>query len=208
MSRSRTLAAGLALTLCAGGALAMGSRKKKKEPVRREAPPAADPMDEGRARVKMAEAAAEAGKDELAQRTFAQAAERFLAATQATPDDPEAWNQLGYSRRRSGDLRGALQAYTTALDLRPGYAEAIEYQAEAYLGLEMYDRVTAAHQTLVQAGDQEAASTLLAACKAHVAARKAAGASGSVFGEFAAWVRRRDGLAEKMERPTGEGKRW
>jgi tetratricopeptide (TPR) repeat protein len=208
MKHARTLALGLALTMLAGSALAMGGRKRRKK----KAVPAADSMAEGLKRVDMAKKAEAEGKDEMARRAFEQAAKHFLAATEATPEDPEAWNQLGFSRRKAGDLRGSLTAYSKALDLRPGYAEAIEYQAEAYLALKTYDRVMSAYKSLLGAGDTEAANTLLKACQEHVVERNAEGASGSVFETFRKWVHRRSKLATRMERPVSKaptkGKRW
>jgi cytochrome c-type biogenesis protein CcmH/NrfG len=47
----------------------------------------------------------------------------------------EAFSSLGYAYRKTGDFDQALQAYERALVLAPGYAAAIEYQAEAHLGL-------------------------------------------------------------------------
>ena len=202
MTRTRILAVGLALMTLAGSAHAMGGRKKRKKP----APPA-DPMAEGLKRVEVAKQARADGKDELARRAFEKAAEHFAAATQAAPEDPEAWNQLGFARREAGDYRNALHAYTKALELRPGYAEAIEYQAEAYLGLKTYPAVMKAHRTLTQAGDQEAAATLMVACKQHLTE----GHQGAVgYDGFVRWVRLRSKMQDRMKRPGTEkqGKRW
>lgn len=205
MKRTHTLAAGLALALLAGGAFGMGGRKRRKK----KPAVAADPMAEGLKRVKMAQAAEGEGQEEVARRAFEAAAAHFLQATEKTPDDPEAWNQLGYSRRKAGDFRGSLSAYSTALGLRPGYAEAIEYQAEAYLALNQYDKVMPAFKTLQRAGDEEAAMTLLKACQQHVLARNAEGAAGSGYKAFRGWVHRRSKLAKTMKRPgSRQGKRW
>lgn len=55
--------------------------------------------------------------------------------TQAEPKNPEAFNLLGYATRKSGDPRGALQYYQTALELDPKHLGANEYIGEAYLQL-------------------------------------------------------------------------
>jgi tetratricopeptide (TPR) repeat protein len=40
---------------------------------------------------------------------------------------------LGFSRRKQGKLRSAIQAYYSALDRKPNFPEAREYLGEAYL---------------------------------------------------------------------------
>ena len=55
--------------------------------------------------------------------------------TQAEPKNPEAYNLLGYSMRKSGDARGSLQYYQYALTLDPKHLGANEYIGEAYLQL-------------------------------------------------------------------------
>ncbi len=51
------------------------------------------------------------------------------------PKNPEAFNLLGYATRKSGDARGSLQHYQTALSLDPKHLGANEYIGEAYLML-------------------------------------------------------------------------
>ena len=49
------------------------------------------------------------------------------------PDNPDAWNYLGYSLRKSGRMEEALVKYRTALTLNPKHRGANEYLGELYL---------------------------------------------------------------------------
>jgi Flp pilus assembly protein TadD len=55
--------------------------------------------------------------------------------TDKEPNNPEAFNLLGYATRKSGDPQGSLQYYQTALQLDPKHLGANEYIGEAYLQL-------------------------------------------------------------------------
>ena len=50
-----------------------------------------------------------------------------------TPDNANAWNMLGYSRRMTGNLDGAFEAYWKCLEIEPKHAGAHEYLGEGYL---------------------------------------------------------------------------
>jgi tetratricopeptide (TPR) repeat protein len=52
-----------------------------------------------------------------------------------SPQFAEAWNSLGYTQRKLGSYDDALASYAKALELKPGYPEALEYRGEAYLRL-------------------------------------------------------------------------
>lgn len=54
-------------------------------------------------------------------------------AINAKPDNADAYNYLGYARRKSGDYDGAIKAYNVALDLDPEHKGAHEYIGQAYL---------------------------------------------------------------------------
>jgi lipoprotein NlpI len=47
----------------------------------------------------------------------------------------QAWNYVGFCQRHLGDYEAALTAYSDALEVNAAYAEAVEYRAEAFLGL-------------------------------------------------------------------------
>jgi Flp pilus assembly protein TadD len=73
------------------------------------------------------------GKTKDAKKKFEKALKRFDEATQLWPEFYEAWNMVGYTSRKTGDLKRAFAAYDRALTLSPDYEEAHEYLGEAYL---------------------------------------------------------------------------
>lgn len=56
------------------------------------------------------------------------------------PDNPDAWNYLGYSLRKSGRMEEALVKYQTALTLNPKHRGANEYLGELYLQMGKLDK--------------------------------------------------------------------
>lgn len=56
------------------------------------------------------------------------------------PNNPEAYNLLGFATRKSGDAAGSLQHYQKALSLDPKHLGAHEYIGEAYLMLDQPQR--------------------------------------------------------------------
>ena len=58
----------------------------------------------------------------------------------AEPNNPEAYNLMGYATRKSGDPNGSLQYYQKALSLDPKHIGAHEYIGEAYLMLDQPKR--------------------------------------------------------------------
>lgn len=151
---------------------------------------------------RMEEEAAEATAD--AERTTAlrSAAENWLKAIaafrQASSLDArnhKSLNELGYSLRRIGDYANALQAYDQALALKPDFAEAIEYRAEASLALGKLDDVKAAYLRLVEL-DDDIAAQLLAAMQSW-ANRNAANTDPAVQA-LRAWIAERASLAQHL----------
>lgn len=49
------------------------------------------------------------------------------------PGNADAWNELGYSQRKLGQLDAALQSYNRALAIEPEHRGANEYLGELYL---------------------------------------------------------------------------
>ena len=71
------------------------------------------------------------------------------------------------TNRKLGKYQEALIAYDRALNLKPGYAEAIEYRGHAYLGLNRLDDAKQAYLALF-AGNRKLAAQLLAAMQTWV----------------------------------------
>ena len=57
--------------------------------------------------------------------------------------NPDVYNLLGFSYRKSGDLKQAATYYGKALDFVPNFKPAIEYQGELYLQLGDLDKAKA-----------------------------------------------------------------
>ncbi len=134
---------------------------------------------------------------------------KFESAVRIDPKMHEAWNYVGYTHRRLGDYDEALQAYERALDLQPGYPEAIEYRAEAYLALK---RVADAEQSYLDlfATHRDVAGKLLEAMKSWITAQRSAATTGAAsdataVNDLEKWVQERAQIARQTASLTREG---
>lgn len=64
------------------------------------------------------------------------------------PGNADAWNLLGYSSRKTGDMAAAATAYARALTINPGHLGALEYQGEMFVQLGQIDKAKANLATL------------------------------------------------------------
>ena len=73
--------------------------------------------------------------DKLASATnrLAKARDKFGEVTTLDASNADGWNMLGFTRRKTGDLKGAFDAYWKCLALKPEHFGAHEYMGEAYL---------------------------------------------------------------------------
>jgi tetratricopeptide (TPR) repeat protein len=114
-------------------------------------------------------------------------------AVKLNPSFVQAWGELGYAQRKLGNYPDALAAYDKALTIQPGYAEAIEYRGEAYLGLNRLKDAKEAYLMLFEGGDKERSGLLGAAMKKWVDERRKT--PGDVPADqidtFAKWVEQR-----------------
>jgi tetratricopeptide (TPR) repeat protein len=118
----------------------------------------------------------------------------------------QALNELGFAYRRLGDYENALRAYDRALALKPGFAPAIEYRAEALLAMDRFEETRAAYLELYRV-DQDHAALLMQAFDAWLATLSADAPVGAQ--EFARWVRERKQLAEVTQvRPGRLDRTW
>ena len=74
-----------------------------------------------------------AGRTAVESKDFAKAIPLLEKVVASDPNNADAFNLLGYSRRNAGDLDGAFAAYERALTLDPKHKGAHEYVGEAYL---------------------------------------------------------------------------
>lgn len=157
-----------------------------------------------------ASAASEAGKarakaETSARDTYGEARAKFQEATQRDPSLPEAWNNLGYARRKLGDYEAALAAYARALALRPDYPEALEYRGEAYLRMNRIEDAKQAYLDLF-VSDRAVAKHFLVSMQDWIAAEKGKpGASTGALADLEKWVRERSQIAGQTAALTREG---
>ena len=109
---------------------------------------------------------------EGAKQSYEDALNAFENAVHIDPRMYEAHTYTGYSNRKLGRYDRALDAYASALKLKHDYVRAIEYQGEAYLGLDRFTDAKFNYQRLY-ALDNEQAQKLLAAMRAWLAERHA-----------------------------------
>ncbi|MEO6326033.1 MAG: tetratricopeptide repeat protein [Thermoanaerobaculia bacterium] len=134
---------------------------------------------------------------------------KFIAATQKDPKLYQAYGSLGYAYRVTGDFTAALEAYDRALALESTYAPAIEYRAEAYLGLNRLEEVKAAYMKLFTS-DRKRADELAAAIDRWVERRKSdpAGVAADKLQEFATWAEQRRQIASQTASVVSRDARW
>jgi len=158
---------------------------------------------------KYADSAMKASDDRKKEKATKEATERYAEArgkfeqvVQLAPTMPEAWNYLGYTRRKLGDYDAALAAYDRALSLKPSFPEAIEYRGEAYMRMKRFDDAKAAYLDLFS-GNRKLADQLLGSMRSWVDTQQKAGETG--LEDFAKWVQERSQIAGQTAALTREG---
>ena len=141
---------------------------------------------------------------------YEKAIKMLRGATEKKADLVSAFGQLGYAYRKTGAFDEALQAYARALALEPGYAPAIEYRAEAHLGLGRLEEAKEGY-LLLSGMDRALADKLASAMRRWLdERRKAPGeVSGEALNGFEAWLNERQQVARQTTWlvPTGRD-RW
>jgi tetratricopeptide (TPR) repeat protein len=124
---------------------------------------------------------------------------KFVKATEKNPALFQAWGSLGYAYRKVGNYNASLAAYGKALEIQPNYTPAIEYRAEAYLGLNQLDSVKSVYMQLFTM-DRPRADELAAAIDKWLEKRKTdpAGLDPAQLQEFSAWAAQRKQLASQV----------
>jgi tetratricopeptide (TPR) repeat protein len=95
---------------------------------------------------------------ESAIKRYRKAIDGFRKAVKLDPGFHEAWNMLGYSYRKIGQMGEAFKAYETCLKLKPDYDLAHEYLGEAWLQAGDLDKAKAELAWLVEHKSPEAAN--------------------------------------------------
>lgn len=136
-------------------------------------------------------ASQEKADDERAAREFyKESLSHFKEAIRLDGSMHEAYTYLGYANRKLGNHAKALEAYERALRIYPDYPHAIEYQGQAFLGLNRIDEARFNYLRLYALNKGQAAK-LLKAMRGWVASNKNARLEGVDVNGFAEWVARR-----------------
>jgi tetratricopeptide (TPR) repeat protein len=135
---------------------------------------------------------------EKAGAAYNKALEKFTAAVGNQPDMVEAWNYIGFANRHLGAYAESLEAYDHALGLNPKYLLAVEYRAEAYLGLNRIDDAKSAYMDLYRDA-RPLSDELLAAMQKWVSERRqdAKGVAAPTIDAFEQWVNERGAIAKQ-----------
>jgi len=149
------------------------------------------------------EAAAAPEKDRAklekkADKEFEKAINSYRQSTQLNNQMFQAYSDLGFCLRKTGNYPLALEAYNRALSLAPAYAPAIEYRAEAYLGLDQVDDAKKAYMDLFST-DRSHADELMVAMKGWVQKRQSdpGKMTPETVQSFSTWVQEREELAKQ-----------
>lgn len=141
-------------------------------------------------------AASDEDKDKIGtriQKNYRRAIASYRDAIKINADNYKAASSLGYALRKTGSFEEAIASYDKALAIEPGYAEAIEYRGEAYLGLNRIDDAKEAYMQLF-GSDRGRADELLAAMQKWLGAGPQ-DVDASTLEAFASWVDERSEIA-------------
>jgi tetratricopeptide (TPR) repeat protein len=142
----------------------------------------------------LADAASDPNEKRQSQHTaaeeYAQARRHLQEAVRLDAYLYEGFTYLGYANRKLGRHSQALEAYERALALSPDYSYAIEYQGQAYLGLNRIEEARFNYLRLY-ALNKGQAKKLLQAMQSWLDAHKNAAPAGIDVESFAAWVAQR-----------------
>ena len=145
------------------------------------------------------------GAQDAARDAYGSARVKLQALVGRAPQFAEAWNALGYAQRKLGAYDDSLASYARALELKPGYPEALEYRREAYLRL---NRIQDAKQAYLDifAGNRRIAATLLESMQEWIRVQKNSHVvDASVVTDLQQWVQERSRIATQTAALTRDG---
>lgn len=131
-------------------------------------------------------------------KAYGSALDQFKLAVDKKPDLYQAWNYIGFTQRHLGDYESALVAYARALELKPTYGEAVEYRAEAYLGLNRIEDAKSAYMSLFR-NVRPLADELMTAMRRWIDERQnnPNGIRSEELAAFSKWVDERASVAQQ-----------
>ncbi len=127
---------------------------------------------------------------------YGKALKDFKRAADLVPTAPQPYNGMGFALRKTGDAAKALEMYDKALQIAPGFPDAMEYRGEAYLALNKIDEAKQSYLALF-ASDRTQADQLMKAMEAWVASHQAqpAGVDPGLVSSLDSWIKERSKLS-------------
>jgi tetratricopeptide (TPR) repeat protein len=145
------------------------------------------------------------GAQDGARDAYSSARVKLQSLVARSPQVAEAWNALGYTQRKLGSYDDSLASYAKALELKPGYPEALEYRGEAYLRLNRIQDAKQAYLDLFTS-NRKIAATLLGSMQEWIKAQQGSHVvDASVVTDLQQWVRERSQIATQTAALTREG---
>ena len=145
------------------------------------------------------------GAQDGARDAYGSARVKLQSLVGRSPQLAEAWNALGYTQRKLGSYADSLASYAKALDLKPGYPEALEYRGEAYLRLNRIQDAKQAYLDLF-ASNRKIAATLLESMQEWIKAQQGSHVvDASVVTDLQQWVQERSQIATQTAALSREG---
>jgi tetratricopeptide (TPR) repeat protein len=142
---------------------------------------------------------------EKANDAYGRALDQFTEVLRNKGDYAEAWSHVGYIHLRLGAYGESVDDYNHALAIKPDMPEAIEYRAEAYLGVDRLDEAKAAYMDLFNHARPLADQLMVAMQKWLESHRTAAnGMRAADIDSFGKWVQERDGIAKQTASIPGQ----
>jgi tetratricopeptide (TPR) repeat protein len=136
---------------------------------------------------------------------YASARAKLQSLVARSPQLAEAWNALGYTQRKLGAPDDALASYGKALELKPGYPEALEYRGEAFLRLNRIQDAKQAYLDLFSS-NRRIAATLLESMQLWLKTQQGAHqVDASELTDLKEWVQERSQIAAQTAGLTREG---
>ena len=127
---------------------------------------------------------------------YAKALKDFKKAADLVPALYQAFNGMGFAYRKTGEPVKALEMYDKALQMAPGFPDAMEYRGEAYLALNRVDDAKTSYLSLF-AKDRTQADDLMKAMTVWVTKHQAdpAGVDPAAVTALDTWIKERVKLA-------------
>lgn len=145
------------------------------------------------------------GSQTGAKEAYGSARTKLQSLVGRSPQFAEAWNALGYTQRKLGAFDDALASYSKALELKPGYPEALEYRGEAFLRMNRIHDAKQAYLDLF-ASNRKIAATLLDSMKLYLKNPQGTKkVDADELTDLKQWVQERSQIAAQTAALTREG---